>query len=314
MTFDLAFIQTFLFTVLRISTPLVYATLAAVITKQAGLLNLAIESMMLSAALVGVMVSGATQSALIGVLIGLAASVGIALLIWYATFIMNCDLYLVCISMNTALVGGTVFVMYLATQQKANTIGVIASKSIGKWDIPLIEHIPVIGKIISGHNIMTYVAVLAVIFTWFLIYKTKTGLRIRSVGENPAAAESVGISPVKLYFTSFGLSGFLAGLGGLYMSMGLMSYFARDMLAGRGMIGVSAMRVANGAPVGSALFAMLFGVSDTIANYLQITGMPPQLVAMFPYAATILLMVALAVLQNYRYKKHLKLRAQAQSM
>lgn len=306
MTFSADWIATFLFTVIRISTPLVFAALAAVITRQAGLLNLAIESMMLSAALAGVMVSGYTQSAFLGVMGGVAAAVLIALVIWYTAFIMKCDLYLVSISMNTALVGATVFIMYIATRQKSNTIGVIMSKTIGRWHIPILRDIPFLGRVLSGHNIMTYVAVLTVFLTWFVIYKTRIGLRIRSVGENPGAAESVGISPVRLYCASFVLSGIAAGFGGIYMSMGLLSYFARDMIAGRGMIGVSSMRVANGSPVGSSLFAMLFGISDTIANYLQITRLPPQLIAMFPYAATILLMVWLAILKNYQYQRYLK--------
>lgn len=298
-------VATFLFSAIRVSTPLVYAAIAAVITQQAGLLNMAVESMMLSAALAGVMISGATQSALLGVLGGVFFAVLIAMVIWYSAFIMKCDLYLVSISMNAGLVGGTVFVMYLATKQKANTIGYIMSKTVGKLDIPILKDIPFFGEILSGQNIMTYVAVIAVALTWFLIYKTKLGLRIRSVGENPSAAESVGINPVKLYGISFALSGVMAGLGGVYMSMGLMSYFARDMVAGRGMIGVSAMNVANASPAGSALFAMLFGVSDTIANYMQIIGIQPQLIAAFPYAATIVLMAILAYVQHRRYQKYL---------
>lgn len=298
-------LATFLFSAIRVSTPLVYAAIAAVITQQAGLLNMAVESMMLSAALAGVMISGATQSALLGVLGGVFFAVLIAMVIWYSAFIMKCDLYLVSISMNAGLVGGTVFVMYLATKQKANTIGFIMSQTVGKLDIPILKDIPFLGEIFSGQNIMTYVAVVAVGVTWFLIYKTKLGLRIRSVGENPGAAESVGISPVRLYGISFAWSGVMAGLGGVYMSMGLMSYFARDMVAGRGMIGVSAMNVANASPVGSALFAMLFGISDTVANYMQIFGFQPQLIAAFPYAATIVLMAVLANIQHRRYKKYL---------
>ena len=83
--------------------------------------------------------------------------------------------------------------------------------------------------------------------------KTKIGLRIRSVGENPNAAESVGISPRKIYFLSFGLSGFIAALGGMYMSMGYLTWFARDMMAGRGFIGMSAMNIASGEPGTAAL-------------------------------------------------------------
>jgi simple sugar transport system permease protein len=210
--------------------------------------------------------------------------------------------------MNTALVGATVFIMYIVTKQKSNTIGIIASKVLPRIFFPVIEDIPFIGRIVSGHNIMTYVAFILIGVTWFIIYKTRIGLRIRSVGENPDAAASVGVSPIRIYCISFIISGIIAGLGGIYMSMGLMSYFARDMIAGRGMIGVSAMRVANGSPSGSAIFAVLFGVSDTVANYLQLVGLPPQLIAMFPYAMAIVIMIILAFIQKCSYDNYLKKR------
>lgn len=97
------------------------------------------------------------------------------MVIWYSAFILKCDLYLVSISMNAGLVGGTVFVMYLATKQKANTIGFVMSQTVGTLDIPILKDIPFFGKVLSGQNLMTYVAVVAVFVTWFLIYKTKMG-------------------------------------------------------------------------------------------------------------------------------------------
>ena len=156
-------VATFLFSAIRVSTPLVFAAIAAVITQQAGLLNMAVESMMLSAALAGVMISGATQSAILGVLGGVFFAVLIAMVIWYSAFILKCDLYLVSISMNAGLVGGTVFVMYLATKQKANTIGFVMSQTVGTLDIPILKDIPFFGKVLSGQNLMTYVAVVAVL-------------------------------------------------------------------------------------------------------------------------------------------------------
>ncbi|MEI3362817.1 MAG: hypothetical protein V8R75_09835 [Oscillospiraceae bacterium] len=198
-------VATFLFSAIRVSTPLVFAAIAAVITQQAGLLNMAVESMMLSAALAGVMISGATQSAILGVLGGVFFAVLIAMVIWYSAFILKCDLYLVSISMNAGLVGGTVFVMYLATKQKANTIGFVMSQTVGTLDIPILKDIPFFGKVLSGQNLMTYVAVVAVFVTWFLIYKTKMGLRIRSVGENRVRRNPLGF--LRCGFTASPLRG-----------------------------------------------------------------------------------------------------------
>jgi len=203
MNYDI--IIRFFFAVIRVSTPLIFGALCSCITRKAGLINMAIESMMLSSALSGVLVSGLTQNLTLGILAGCVAGIGIALIISYSAFVLKCDLYLTSIAMNTALISGTVFVMYLVTGQKANTAGHLASLSVGSWDIPVIKDIPVLGEIISGHNILTYVAFVMIVVVWFLLYKTKIGLRIRSVGENPRAAESVGISPKKIYFLSFGL-------------------------------------------------------------------------------------------------------------
>lgn len=293
----------FLFSVIRVSTPLVFGALAACITKKAGLMNLAIESMMLASALAGVLVSGATQSLLLGMLAGFAAAIAITLIISYAAFVMKCDLYLTSIAMNTALVGGTVFVMFLATGQKANTAGSIASLSISNWNIPLIKDIPVLGDILSGHNILTYVAFAMIFLVWFLLYKTKIGLRIRSVGENPNAAESVGISPRRIYFLSFGLSGFIAALGGMYMAMGYLSWFARDMMAGRGFISMSAMNIASGEPVSAALAALMFGSADALSNYMQMGKFPSELISMFPYVFTIVLLVLMSVVRTVKATK-----------
>lgn len=293
----------FLFSVIRVSTPLIFGALAACITKKAGLMNLAIESMMLASALAGVLVSGATQSLLLGMLAGFAAAIAITLIISYAAFVMKCDLYLTSIAMNTALVGGTVFVMFLATGQKANTAGSIASLSISNWNIPLIKDIPVLGGILSGHNILTYVAFAMIFLVWFLLYKTKIGLRIRSVGENPNAAESVGISPRRIYFLSFGLSGFIAALGGMYMAMGYLSWFARDMMAGRGFISMSAMNIASGEPVSAALAALMFGSADALSNYMQMGKFPSELISMFPYVCTIVLLVLMSVVRTVKATK-----------
>ena len=280
---DLSIIVKFLFSVIRVSTPLVFGALAACVTKKAGLMNLAIESMMLAS-----------------VLAGFAAAIAITLILSYAAFVLKCDLYLTSIAMNTALVGGTVFVMFLATGQKANTSGDVASLAVGNWNIPLIRDIPILGDIVSGHNILTYVAFLMIFVVWFMLYKTKIGLRIRSVGENPNAAESVGISPRKIYFLSFAISGFIAALGGMYMSMGYLTWFARDMMAGRGFISMSAMNIASGEPVTASLAALMFGSADALSNYMQMGKLPSELISMFPYVCTVVLLTVISIVRTVK--------------
>lgn len=290
----------FLFSVIRVSTPLIFGALAACITKKAGLMNLAIESMMLASALTGVLVSGATQSLALGMLAGFAAAITITMILSYAAFVLKCDLYLTSIAMNTALVGGTVFVMFLATGQKANTSGDVASLAVPNFDIPILKDIPILGDILSGQNILTYVAFLMIFAVWFFLYKTTIGLRIRSVGENPNAAESVGISPRKIYFLSFGLSGFIAALGGMYMSMGYLTWFARDMMAGRGFISMSAMNIASGEPGTAALAALMFGSADALSNYMQMGKLPSELISTFPYVCTVVLLTVISLVRTVK--------------
>jgi simple sugar transport system permease protein len=296
------FIASFLFAIIRVSTPLLFGAMAAVVTRKAGLLNLAIESMMLASALAGVLCNGLSGSLLVGILGGCAAAVLITLIVSYSAFVLKSDLYLVSIAMNTALVGGTVFVMYIVTGQKANTASFVNVKPFGTVNIPLLKDIPFLGQVLSGHNIMTYVAIFCVFMMWFFIYKTKIGLRIRSVGENPQAAESVGISPTRIYFLAFILSGVMASLGGMYMSMGYLRWFARDMMAGRGLISMSAMNIANGDPLGSALAAMMFGAADALSNYMQLTSTPSELVSMFPFVSTVVLLVIISFIRIVKHR------------
>lgn len=168
-----------------------------------------------------------TQSLVLGVLGGMVGGILIGLLISYAAFVCKTDLWMTCIAVNTALVGGTILVMYMITGQKTNTLGYIPSLVMPAVEIPLIKDIPVIGPILSGHNLFTYLSLVLLAAEWFLLYRTKIGLRIRAVGQNPQAAESVGIAPRKLYFISFIFSGIFASLGGYVHVDGLPAMFAR---------------------------------------------------------------------------------------
>ena len=299
---NLSIITSFIFTAIRVATPLIYGALAVCITKQAGLLNMATESMMLSGALCGVLASGYTQSLVLGVLGGMVGGILIGLLISYAAFVCKTDLWMTCIAVNTALVGGTILVMYMITGQKTNTLGYIPSLVMPAVEIPLIKDIPVIGPILSGHNLFTYLSLVLLAAEWFLLYRTKIGLRIRAVGQNPQAAESVGIAPRKLYFISFIFSGIFASLGGMFMSMGYLQWFARDMMAGRGHIAMSAATIAGGNPVTAFLVAIIFGFSDATANYLQLATIPAEFSYMFPYITTIIILVVLMLAKQKKAK------------
>lgn len=300
---NVEWIGSFLFSVIRISTPLIFAALGACFTKKAGLLNMALESMMLVGALCGVLASAASQSLFLGFFGAVAGAVAIAGIICYCAFFLKTDLYLTSISINLAASGGTVFILYLVCGQKSTSAGILKSLTIPKLTIPLIEKIPVLGAAVSGHNVLTYVAFFCVFLVYFLLKKTRIGLRIKSVGENPHAAESVGISVRRIQTISFLISGVFCGCAGAFMSMGYVSWFARDMLAGRGFISMSATNISNASPFLSMLSAMMFGLSQAIANALQITSAPAELVSALPYIMTILLVMLFALIRIGRRRR-----------
>ncbi len=296
-------ITSFGFSVLRLSTPLIFAALSAAVCQKAGLFNMAAESMMLWGALIGVIVSGATHSALVGFLAAVLAGAVTGVLIWVATVKGKADLMLAQIAINLASSGGTIFLLFALTGEKSNSAVAIKSLALPKIAIPGLKSIPVIGPILSGHNILTYGAVLAAILLSIFIRRTKTGLHIRAVGENPHAAESVGISVSKIYLLAWILSGILGGIGGAFMSMGYLTSFTKDMVAGRGYIGLSASSMVGGAPLGSMLCALIFGVADAVSNQLQLTNAPADLVLMLPYIVTIVVLVVISVI-NYNRATH----------
>ncbi len=301
----LEWIANFGFSVLRLSTPLIFAALAAAICNKAGMLNMALEGMMLVSSLAGVILAGITQNVWAGLLGAVVFGAFTGLIIAFSNLSGKTDLYLTCIAINLAASGGTVFVMYLITGEKSTTAAAVRAFTLPSVNLPIIENIPFVGKMISGHNILTYIAFLSIFLVWFFLYKTRLGLRLRAVGENANAASSVGINVKKIGYISFFYSGILCGLGGAFMSMGWVSFFMKNMVNGRGYIGLSANNIAAGNPQGSGLAAVLFGFSDALATTLKGQGgnFPTEFIEMIPYASTIIALVVISIIRINRIKK-----------
>lgn len=292
----------FLFSIIRVSTPITFAALASLMTKKAGITNIAVEGIMLIAALTGVLVSASTSSASLGLIGAIISGIVISLILGFFAIKWDTDMYLAGIATNIMAMGGTVFVLFMASGDKGVSTS-LASKSLPNIDLPLIGKLPVIGEILSGHNILTYVSFIAVILVYVLLYKTATGLRIRSVGENPKSAESVGVSVDKIKMISLVLSGILSAIGGSYLSMGYVSWFARGMTAGRGYIGMSAMNLGNASPIGTFLGSLLFGFAEALSMAMQSLKIPVEFVQMMPYLITILGLIFFSIIRD-RKEKH----------
>ncbi len=287
----------FWFGVLRSTTPILFAAMAALIAARAGITNMALEGIMLFGALFAVIGSWLTQSAWIGLLFSIGIAVLLSLLLAYFKIKMKADVILAALAINLLASGLTVFIMYLLTGEKS-TSAALASKVLPVVHIPLIKDIPFIGEVVSGQNILVYLAFVAVGIMHFLLFKTPLGLRIRSVGGNFHAAESVGVSVHKTQYIALIISGINAGFAGAFMSMGYMTVFTRGMTAGRGYIALAASNVGGRAPIGSMLASILFGFFDSMGNNLQRFAIPPEFIYMIPYIATIVMFTV----YSYRQK------------
>ena len=277
----------FVFSILRLSTPIIFAGLAALITDRAGVMNIGLEGIMLSSALLGVIGSAFTQSALIGLICAIATGVLMGSIMAYFSLKLKTDIILTGIAINLLSSGGTVFLLYSVAKDKGMSTS-LASLTMPVVQIPIIQSIPILGPMISGHNVLTYLAFILVGVVWLLLYKTSLGLKIRVVGENPDAAESVGINVKKIQYTALAISGALAAMGGAYMSMGYMDKFARDMTAGRGFIALAAEALGRGTPVGTLAASLVFGAADALGRNLQVVDIPDQFIQMMPYLFTII--------------------------
>lgn len=281
------FSANFLYTAIRISTPLLFGAMGALVCKQGGVLHIAFEASMLFAAFFGMAASALTQSLFLGLLAGMAGGILVMVLLGYFNLKLKSNATLTGIALNTLASGGTVFLMYLLCGEKG-TSNSLPSLVFPEIDIPIIEEIPVLGTALSGHNILTYIAFILPIFVHWLIFKTPLGLRIRAVGENENAAESVGIKVNKTKFITLIIGGAITSLGGIFMSMGYLSWFARDMIAGRGFMAIAAQNLGNAMVLPTFLTAIGFGIANGLAITLQTLNFPSEVFQALPYVVTLI--------------------------
>lgn len=308
---DMVFTASFGYSIIRITSPILFAALAAVVAEKAGVVNIGLEGIMMISALFGVLFAYWTNSWVVGVVAATAIGALIAMIMAIFALKLKTDIILAGIAINLLGGGGTVFLLYLFTGLKGNTASLTTPNMlIPKVNIPVIQNIPVIGGIFSGHSVLTYLAFLLVILVWVMLYKTALGLRIRAVGENSHAADSVGVSVLRTQYIALAISGALAGLGGAYMSMYYSQSWNVGIVAGRGFIALAAQAMGQGEPVGAMLASLFFGFASALGNKMEgLQGFSSYLVASIPYAVTIigLVIYALSTLKKVkRYKDNNK--------
>ena len=307
---DGIFSAVFLAAILRVTTPILLPSLGALISEKAGVLNIGLEGMMLSAAFTGVVVSayaqdwfgyetGVSIGPWLGLLFGVCVSVLLSFVLALFHLDLRGDLFLSGIALNIFGSSATVAIMFELTGDRGNT-STLASLQMPFIQLPeFINEIPVIGGFVFGvfdnQSVMTWIAVIAVFFVAFFLYRTPVGMHLRAVGENPEAAASVGINVKRIRYMALLISGFFAGLGGIHMSMGYLQLFNRDMTTGRGFIALVTPSLGGGTPIGTMIASLVFGFFDALGIRIGSLEIPAQLPQSIPYFATVLALVIYAL-------------------
>jgi len=255
---------------LRQSVPLIFASLGGVCSERSGVVNIGLEGMMLTGAFVSIAVANATGSVVVGVLAAIAAGGLLGGLHALVTVTFKADQIVSGVAINLLAMGLTAF---------------IPEALYGRSDIGSECPVPTI----AGFTPLVFLAIAAVVVAHLALFKTSWGLRLRSVGENPEAADSLGISVTRMRYYGVILSGALAALGGVYLSLDQSGSFYKVMTGGKGFIALAAMIFGNWTPFGALGASMLFGFADAAQGQVQLLGyaIPPQIPQMIPYILTI---------------------------
>lgn len=271
---------------IRLSVPLLIAGLGAVFAARAGIVNVGLEGFMLMGALMGPVGSYITGSAWGGAVF--AVMCGIIMASIFSVFTVN-------LHANQTVIGTSFNIIASGMSATLNRIifGVTASAPAiavyERFPIPGLCNIPVLGEVLFNQPLPCYLAFLFVPISWYIMQRTHTGLSIRAVGENPQACDTLGISVYGLRWKTMLFAGAMAGLAGSYMSMGNLSYFIEDMVAGQGFMVLAIIILGSYSPTGVLAAALLFGASQAVQYRIQGSGVdvPRQFLTMIPYVITL---------------------------
>jgi len=269
------------------ATPLILGGIGALFSERAGILNLGVEGMMLIGAFVAAITSYYTGNPWLGVLGGAAAGALIGLLHAFMCIKVKANQTVIGTGINIMAMGVPPLILQTLYGNPGSTPSV---PPLGSVSIPIIKDIPVIGKIIGTHNPLTYLALLLVPITTYFLYRMKTGLRIRAVGEHPLAADTLGVNVFGIKYGCVVFSGILSGIAGAYLSLSQVAMFVKGMTNGRGFMAMAAMIFGNWTPVGVFKGSMLFGFADSLQMQIQVAGwpIPTDFLLSLPYILTII--------------------------
>ena len=250
---------------LRYATPLIFGAMGGILSERSGVINIGLEGMMLIGAFFGIFGSDLLGSWFLGVVVGVAAGALIGLVHAFVSIQLRADQVVSGTGINFLAIGitGYIFIYHYGDQGTPSDISRAPNVTL-----PLVEDIPFIGEAIGQMNVLTWAALLLVPILSVYLFRTRGGLRLRSVGEKPRAADSLGLPVLRTRYLAVTASGALAALGGVFLSIGLLGSFNEQMTAGRGFIALAAVIFGNWRPWGALAGALLFGFSSALAQRL----------------------------------------------
>ncbi|MDA8292109.1 MAG: ABC transporter permease [Actinomycetota bacterium] len=269
------------------TTPLVYGSLSGIMCERSGVINIAIEGQFLAGAFLGAMIGSVSGDLWLGVLAGAAAGAAFGWLLAFLALRYGADQIIVGVVIVAFCTGLTNFLTeqvltpYQTTLNSPQTFSPIA--------VPLVDKIPIVGPVLFDQNVFVYLAAVLVVSVNVALFRTRWGLRVRSVGEHPHAAETVGIHVMSVRYRNVVLGGLIAGIGGASFTIGSVGEFSSEMTAGLGYVALAAMIFGRWRPFGALGAALLFGFSVSLQSFLAVlnVGIPSPFLAMAPYVITI---------------------------
>lgn len=276
---------------LRLSTPLILAALGGMFSERGGVINIALEGIMLAGAFTAAAITAIVHNPWLGLAAAAAAGLFVALIHAIASISFKANQVVVGTAINIMFLGVPALVSGALFDSTGSTPQLKREFTLPDWHIPLIDRIPVLAELLSGHKPIVYFALAMVPISYYILFKTRFGLRLRAVGENPEAADTAGISVTRMRYSGVLISGILAGLGGAYLSIGQNSLFTRNMTAGRGFIALAALIFGKWHPVGAFLACLLFGLADATAIRMQgVVRVPVEFIQIVPYVLTLVVL------------------------
>ena len=286
----------------RLAIPLLLACLAGLYSERAGIFDIGLEGKMLAAAFFAAAFAAVSGSVWIGLLAGIGASLVLSAIHGIASITFRGNQLISGVAINMLAAGLTVLVAQNWFRQGGRTPQLSGSARAEPITLPfaeMFESIPLFGptykELISGHSLLVYIALAMVPLTWWVLFRTRFGLRLRAVGENPASVDTAGVSVIRLRFIAVAICGILCGVAGVYLATGLQAGFIKDMTAGRGFMALAALIFAKWRPWNALWACLLFGLLQALALRFQsidIGGfvIPVQFMEALPFILTVVIL------------------------